>query len=565
MRLRISLLHLKINGLIIALLLLSNIFAAIMAYNLTVGLFEQSILEKAKSDLALGEALIDSWIPGNWHVVAGQLYKGDTLINNNFAIIDRVAEMTGGTATIFQGDTRVSTNVIREGKRAIGTQVAPNVAEEVLDKGNLYIGTANVVGVNYQTAYKPLRDEAGRVIGMWYIGISKELLDTASRNFVTQMALFTLIGIILSSLIAWVLAQRMINPLLALKDRMQEANSGDLTVSVDARGKDEIFAVIDSFNTMLANIAGVIRKIISSVEQVAQTSQDFSAKASQVTATNQQIADSIEAVAAGSDQQAHAITEAASITTTVSAEIKTVNTHVQEATKIGQEAAATASMGNDTNTQAIAQMNQIGRSMQAFSQSVKGLGTRSQEIGKIVDLITGIAEQTNLLALNAAIEAARAGEQGRGFAVVAEEVRKLAEQSGAAAHQIANLIREIQKDTDTTVSQAVKQAEEVDQGIAIVNEAGTAFASLAQFIRELQDKLAYIAEATENTVVRTNQTMDAMQEISAVAEENTASSEEVNSATEEQLATVEEMAQAAKDLATMAVELEAAVRQFKTD
>ncbi len=565
MRLRISVLHLKINGLIIALLLLSNIFAAIMAYNLTVGLFEQSILEKAKSDLALGEALIDSWLPGNWRITAGQLYKGDTLINNNFGIIDRVAEMTGGTATIFQGDTRVSTNVIRDGKRAVGTQVAPNVAEEVLKKGNIYIGTANVVGVNYQTAYKPLRDETGQVIGMWYIGISKELLDAASRNFVTQMALFTLIGIILSSLIAWVLAQRMINPLLALKDRMQEANSGDLTVSVDARGKDEIFAVIASFNTMLANMAGVIRKIINSVEQVAQTAQGLSAKASQVTATNQQIADSIGAVAAGSDQQAHAITEAASITTAVSTEIKAVNTHVQEATKIGQEAAATASRGNETNTQAIAQMNQIGQSMQAFSQSVKGLGTRSQEIGKIVDLITGIAEQTNLLALNAAIEAARAGEQGRGFAVVAEEVRKLAEQSGAAAHQIANLIREIQKDTDNTVSQAVKQAEEVDQGIAIVNDAGTAFANLAQFISELQDKLAYIAEVTENTVERTNQTMDAMQEISAVAQENTASSEEVNSATEEQLATVEEMAQAAKDLATMAAELEAAVRQFKTD
>ena len=64
------------------------------------------------------------------------------------------------------------------------------------------------------------------------------------------------------------------------------------------------------------------------------------------------------------------------------------------------------------------------------------LGARSEQIGGIVETITGIAEQTNLLALNAAIEAARAGEQGRGFAVVAEEVRKLAEESQRAAASI---------------------------------------------------------------------------------------------------------------------------------
>ena len=79
------------------------------------------------------------------------------------------------------------------------------------------------------------------------------------------------------------------------------------------------------------------------------------------------------------------------------------------------------------------------------------LGDRSQEVGQIVDTISGIAGQTNLLALNAAIEAARAGEQGRGFAVVAEEVRKLAEQSQEAAKHIADLISHIQADTEDAV------------------------------------------------------------------------------------------------------------------
>ena len=83
---------------------------------------------------------------------------------------------------------------------------------------------------------------------------------------------------------------------------------------------------------------------------------------------------------------------------------------------------------------------------------IERLSEKSERIGGIVATITGISEQTNLLALNAAIEAARAGEQGRGFAVVAEEVRKLAEESQAAAGQIASLIGEIQTDTSTVVS-----------------------------------------------------------------------------------------------------------------
>ena len=94
-----------------------------------------------------------------------------------------------------------------------------------------------------------------------------------------------------------------------------------------------------------------------------------------------------------------------------------------------------------------------------MAQSIATLDERSQEVGKIVDLISGIAEQTNLLALNAAIEAARAGDAGRGFAVVAEEVRKLAGEAGEAAKNIATLVREIQNDTKEVVEK-MKGAEE---------------------------------------------------------------------------------------------------------
>lgn len=563
LRTRFSLLHLKINALVIFLLILSNLFGAIGAYKLSTSIFEQSVLEKAKSDLALGEALIEAKMPGQWRISNGQLFKGDTLINGNFSIVDEIAKHTGGTVTIFQDDTRVSTNVIREGQRAVGTQVSAQVADTVLKRGEEFIGEANVVGVNYQTAYKPIRNAEGQTIGIWYVGVSKEMLDSAMSDFIRQMSFFTLLAVLISSLMAWFFAQKMVNPLLTLKDRMETANSGDLTVATDIRGRDEIAQVGETFTLMIGNIAEVVKKVITAAGELAQEAQGLAQRSTQITASNQEVATAIETVAAGSDQQATAVNEAAATAQKMSQEVQSVYDHIQEATVIGSEAAAVAAGGNEVNADAINQMSRIGSTMAEFSKAVEGLGSRSQEISQIVDLITGIAEQTNLLALNAAIEAARAGEQGRGFAVVAEEVRKLAEQSRAAASQIASLIGEIQQDTSSTVQRAAEQTSEIDRGVTLVSQAGEAFNTLSGFIQQLQAKLDFIAQASDSTVEGTQKTLAALEEVSAVAQETSASTEQINSSIQEQSATIQEMAQANKGLSEMAGQLTELVQQFK--
>ena len=135
----------------------------------------------------------------------------------------------------------------------------------------------------------------------------------------------------------------------------------------------------------------------------------------------------------------------------MSAGIQQVAVNANAVSGMADKTTNAASQGDKAVDAAINQMKNIERSVSSSAQVVAKLGERSKEIGQIVDAISGIAGQTNLLALNAAIEAARAGEQGRGFAVVAEEVRKLAEQSQEAAKQIANLISEIQTETDSAV------------------------------------------------------------------------------------------------------------------
>src|ERR671930_577698 len=117
--------------------------------------------------------------------------------------------------------------------------------------------------------------------------------------------------------------------------------------------------------------------------------------------------------------------------------------------------------------QATEAMRSVRDSSESVTGAIRDLASKSDEIGAIVETITGIAGQTNLLALNAAIEAARAGEQGRGFAVVAEEVRKLAEESQQAAEEIADLVAEIQAETQKTVGIVEDGAKRTEDGVSV--------------------------------------------------------------------------------------------------
>jgi methyl-accepting chemotaxis protein len=194
--------------------------------------------------------------------------------------------------------------------------------------------------------------------------------------------------------------------------------------------------------------------------------------------------------------------------------------------------------------------------------AVRNLGNRSNEIGRIVEVITGIADQTNLLALNAAIEAARAGEQGRGFAVVAEEVRKLAEQSRTAAEQISGLIGEIQNDTNNAVTTMDAGGREVAAGTEAVEKAGAAFAAIANAVQGMVARIQEVSAATQSLAAGSQQAVKAVESIAAITEEAAAGSQEVGASAQEQSASVQEIASSSESLAQMAQELQRAVAEF---
>lgn len=190
----------------------------------------------------------------------GVLYGG-TLLNRNYEIVDKIKQTVYenvkyknqdiGTATIFQDDLRISTNVRNEdGSRAIGTRVSEEVYNQVILRGEPWIDRAYVVNSWYITAYEPIRDMYGRIIGILYVGVlEQKYLDIQRRSILPFLGI-TIAGSLISMALSYFFAQRILGPINKLVSASEEVAAGNLEAKVDIRTSDELQSLADSFNAM---------------------------------------------------------------------------------------------------------------------------------------------------------------------------------------------------------------------------------------------------------------------------------------------------------------------------
>jgi methyl-accepting chemotaxis protein len=371
--------------------------------------------------------------------------------------------------------------------------------------------------------------------------------------------------VIAGSIAGLIMAQRIVKPIDVLNSELSKLaeSGGDLTQTIHVTSKDEIGELASAVNWFLADLRKIMVQVLNSAGTMAASTQQLSASAGESAQASNQVAVAITQVAAGADKQLEVVSATYSVAEQITAAVGQAATNANMVELTAEKAAGAAQNGRQAIEEAVSQMTSIDGAVTNSASVVTKLGERSQEIGQIIDTIAGIAGQTNLLALNAAIEAARAGEQGRGFAVVAEEVRKLAEQSQEAAKQIAQLISEIQSDTDRAVIAMNEGTRVVTIGTEVVNTAGQAFKEITAFVDQVSGQIRDISVAMRQAAVDSQQIVFSVNEIRQVSKDAAAHTQTVSAVTEEQSASAEEIAAASQALANLAEELTQVISKFK--
>jgi methyl-accepting chemotaxis protein len=335
---------------------------------------------------------------------------------------------------------------------------------------------------------------------------------------------------------------------------------GNLSVEVQPRSERDVLG--QAFRRMRARLAAALEDIAHSSDSVGSASSEMAQSSQQAGMAVGEIANAVGSVAEGAETQVRSLELARTITAQMATASRAADAEADQTAGAAREARTVAADGAGAVQRASEAMRAVQRSSSATTATMREFGAMSGEIGGIVDTITAIAAQTNLLALNAAIEAARAGESGRGFAVVAEEVRKLAEESQAAAGSIGALIEQIQSGTAKAIDVVDAGARETEEGVEIVEQAREAFELIATRVQDMDERVCHIATAMSEIVASGTEMQQGIEDALSVAEQSSASAEEVSATTEQTSASAQQIATSAGELAHVAATLQKVVGQF---
>ncbi|MFO8154757.1 MAG: HAMP domain-containing methyl-accepting chemotaxis protein [Pseudomonadota bacterium] len=362
------------------------------------------------------------------------------------------------------------------------------------------------------------------------------------RSEVTAVGFFVAVmsvgGLVLGALVAWWVACMITGPLDRTVHAMRDiaAGEGDLTARLEIHSGDEIGQLAEAFNDFTAKIHQLVERVGQAIERLATTAEQTSRVAGSTGEGVQQQKSQTEQVAAAMNEMATTVQE--------------VSGNAQQGAEAAGNASQAADEGRRVVHETMAAIRGLADEVNEAADVIQQLGTETDSIGEVLNVIREISEQTNLLALNAAIEAARAGEAGRGFAVVADEVRNLATRTHESVEEIQNTVEKLQTGARGAVDTMQGSRERAG---TTVEQAGNT-----------EEALDRIADAVGHINSMNEQIASSSEEQRTVADDINRNINEIATIAEHSAEGAGQLTQSSEELNQLVAELKELVGQFRT-
>lgn len=556
----------KINLLIVCIIFILSVSVLILVHHNLSNITDQSYSNQLESNSSMALKLLNEKYSGLWKEKSGKLYKGNKLINGDTDFVDSIKADTGEEITIFLKDTRISTTVMEKGKRAINTKVLPEVSNKVLKSGEDFRGETKILGAPYEVIYKPIKDNNGNILGMFFMGISKSMINNQIFQAFKAIGIIVILIAILSIIAANIFVSKIIKVLLYSAGYMNTLSNGDFTKEVPTKYlnyKDEggilakgIDDMRKSISDLLYNIRNDFRTIVDESNNLVLISKELSGSSSDVSQTINQVADA-------NTNQAQELVGVNEIVDSFSKELSKIVEDVNEIDRNSNDIDKMAKQNGDKLPKMEKSIKKVNESFKMFKGNITEFSSNVMKINDITNIIDSVSDQTNLLALNAAIEAARAGEAGKGFAVVAEEVRKLAAQTKKSSTSIDSLIKLLSSKIEDIVKKTSDMDDEIANQTNSINESVGAFSNITSAVNNIIPKIQKVNVSVDNLEKSKDKIVSSVEETSATAEEVAASTEEIAASSTEMNKSANKVHKVAENLEDMTHNLKDHIIKFK--
>ncbi|MGG1637732.1 methyl-accepting chemotaxis protein [Paenibacillus sp. FSL K6-3182] len=432
----------------------------------------------------------------------------------------------------------------------------------------------NPVYGSYLSAYVPLKDDSGAVIGA--IGIDtdaavfQQLAKSVIKESIPLYIMMLVITLVLIGAIIW-FVRRSLQPLETVTASAEKMALGDLVeANAILRAKpvksvDEIGTVYKAMLTMSEHlnerVRGVVVNVEKTSEQLVSSTQSFASSADHMLQMGEAMNGSVQHIFEGAhaqkksaDDSALAMEEIAQGIVKIAESSSTVSSAAVQSLEIAQS-------GEQAMIQLNTQIKNISASAGQTLHIARQLQSYTGEIGHVIGSVRDFASQTKLLALNASIEAARAGEHGTGFMVVAKEVSKLAEASASSVQQISLLLGNIEIESGKISEEMEKASKDIEDGVSLSGEAAESFLHAVESFRLVSEQIMEVSVTTEQLTAGSEEVAATVSSIAHIARDVSDQTEQIQMLTAQQLDMMKQVHEVSVVLSSNTMDMRQAIAQ----